>query len=284
MLLAKIIASFRLSSNAKDSSFRQYTITHDKFAEFLGRKPAVSDLKDDTISEFVRWMKERASAATANTKRQHMLTFAKKAFKRGTLLRPVDSDEIFRATEMKRVPDSWHPEEVGQILKSCEAEPMDQGFGPLHWKLAIYLLYDTGCRKNALLKAMRSDVSEGKLRLIPENQKRGNEQFFDLSAESLALIEELPESPDGRLLPWPYTVETLGRRYEAILERAGLPSGRRDKLQKLRRTSITQTAIAHGVEKAQIRAGHTNQKMTWAHYLDTSKFKAEIASGIARPM
>lgn len=283
MLLTKLLKLYedRPDNQAQPHSFRQYGFTVSRFKEFLERSPQVSDLKRETISAFVKWMSDRGSPRTANSKRQHLVTLARFACDED-LLGKIPT-RILRAKEMQRVPDSWSPEEVGQILKSCEAELMDRGFGPQHWQVLVKMVYFTTARKTALMKSLKTDVRDGKFRLAPENQKRNNEQFFDLPEDVLKMIAELPQSDDPRLLPWPYVPETLDKRFDKILIRAGLPTGRRHKIQKLRRTAVTQFAIAHGVEQAQIRAGHSDQKVTWSAYLDTSRMPSGVANGIARP-
>ena len=284
MLLKTLLESFRNrpSNRAKPHSFQQYECTVSRFGDFLDRKPEVRDITEQCLSDFTRWMEAQGSVSTANSKRQHLLTLAKFAVYKN-LLRSVPQ-YTYHPEPPKRVPDSWHPHEVAAILKACDTQPACGGFTAKHWRLLVLLIYDTTARKNAVLQTLRSDVQNGNLRLDAKHQKRNNEQWPDLSAEALALIAELPESPDGRLFPWQYTQATLGRHFREIVERAGLQCGRRDLFQKLRRTAITQTAIAHGVERAQIRAGHASQKQTWSAYLDVSKMPSACAAGIARPV
>lgn len=60
----------------------------------------------------------------------------------------------------------------------------------LFWRAFILTLWDTGCRKGALLKAAPNDFSPTRMLLWirAENQKRRNEQVFPLSRQTVEAL------------------------------------------------------------------------------------------------
>ena len=276
MLLSNLLELYRVRNlRAKPATLGQYGYTVGLFSRHLSRPAQEKDLIQDLVTSFLRdRLDEGTAAATVNTNRAHLLLLASFAFDEGRLSRPLR--RVFRATEPKRIPDSWMPEQVGRIVAACEQEPDDCGFTAAHWKALVLCYYYTCGRKGVILNALRGDVQDGCFILRAENQKRNNEQRPNLPQHVLDAVAALPETE--RMFPWPYSVETFDKRYGAILERAGLPNGRRDKIQKLRRSGLTEVALAYSIDAASTLAGHSDRKLTINNYIDGRRIQLDTSA------
>jgi integrase len=66
--------------------------------------------------------------------------------------------------------------------------------------------------------------------------------------------------PNDLVFPWPRTKSYIWKRLEIILQRAGLPSGRRDKFHKIRKTTASYFEAAGG--NSQRLLDHADAKTT----------------------
>jgi integrase len=191
---------------------------------------------------------------------------------------------------LHRLPIAWTMEEMGLILAACAATPGMVGEIParMFWTALILLLFDTGLRLRAALSIERSnlDLATGWLCIAAETQKQKTEQRFQVSVQTTDAILAIWSPPRRLLFPWTRT----GRRVRIwvclgnILKRAGLPSGRRDKFHKFRRTTASHIAAAAGIDAASRQLGHSATDVT-LRYIDPRIARAHIdgAAWLPRP-
>jgi integrase len=137
------------------------------------------------------------------------------------------------------------------------------------------VLFDSGARLGAILKAklVDLDLQERTLFVTAENQKHKADQLFHLHADTTAVLAKLVEADPVRelLFPWNASESTLFNRYSRILQRAGLPAGRRFKFHALRRTHASLVSRAAGLEAAQRALGHSSSDLTAESYVDPTQ-------------
>jgi hypothetical protein len=90
-----------------------------------------------------------------------------------------------------------------------------------------------------------------------------------VSAETIEALRAIQQKGDPRLLPWPIQLRKLYRDYKQLRKIAGLPTGRRNAFQKLRRTSATFVERETPGAATQ-HLGHRSPQLAQQHYVDRS--------------
>lgn len=205
------------------------------YSRFLQHPARLADLTDANLAAFGQSFLDRnRSPATANANLRTLKVIWNFARKRKLV---ADAYELPRLPEYARVPRGWTVTEVSAMLVSARQETGSVARVPaaLFWRAFLLTLWDTGCRKGALLKAAPNDFSPTRMLLWirAENQKRRNEQVFPLSrqtVEALAAMTVHCQPDRQRLFPWQRDgfkgsqYRSLNRHFRRILKRAGLPT------------------------------------------------------------
>lgn len=261
-----------------------------RLGEMLERPPTLDDLSDDTLEDLIVWgvTTRKVANVTANGYARHILALWRFAYRKRLVDELPRDVEFLR--EYKANPECWSQEQLARLLRSCSAEPGRITGIParLFWSALVLVIYDTGIRIGALL-SLRSadlDVETGWLRVPADVQKDKEAQTFRLHQETLALLRETDPAGRTLLFPWPWhsLSKSFYPRIDAILKRAGLPHGKRDKFHKIRRTHATFYADVAGEDAAQKQLGHSSIQVT-RNYIDISKLtgREQPADVIARP-
>jgi integrase len=260
----------------------KYSITIRHFSRFLCRSAQVSDLEEDGISEFLSLFSESHQPWTVTTARKHLLALANYAHRKGLVCEVPD---VMRVKLYGRLPEAYTIEEISRLVAAARHV---QGFfsgvpGSLFFPALFLVAYDTGGRAGVIWAMRWTDYRPDgpALLLAAEYQKNRREQLLRISNETAIALEKI-RSPEREL------IFDLGRcsqmRYyyvKKILKAAGLPCGRRDQLQRIRRTTLSLFHEMGGDATAQ--AGHSSDVTTRRHYLDTSNL-IQAADILPRPM
>lgn len=179
----------------------------------------------------------------------------------------IDPQLIRPPRNVRRLPTAWTLEQLSALIRACRAAPTRRGWGPSHWEALTLTIYDTSLRIGCLLRADMAhlDESTGTLYVPGEHHKGRDDTIQPLHADTVRLIVSL-ERHDSRMFPWPFTRRQIWKQFGEILTAAGLPSTRRDKFHRLRRTSYTYVARSHGVAVASEHAAHKTDLSSY--YLD----------------
>lgn len=203
------------------------------YSRFLSHSATLDDLTDASLAAFGQsYLDRKRSPATANANIRPLKCLWNFARKKKLVAVPY---ELPRIPEYYRVPRGWTVTEVSAMLESARQEvgTVSGGPAPAFWRAFILTLWDTGCRKGALLKAAPDDFSPTRMLLCvrAENQKRRNEQVFPLSRQTVeALAAMTVHCQSSRLFPWQRDgfagsqYRSLNRHFRRILKRAGLPT------------------------------------------------------------
>ena len=272
------------------STIKGYTRSIKRFAEFLGRESTVDDFSDDVMNEFIVWgvAGGRVKNITANGWAVELLALWRYAYRK-RLIDDLPRDIDFLKVN-KTEPEAWSQQQLARLLRSCAAEPgrIAEIRAGLFWSALVLVIYDTGVRIGAVLALRVEDIDleSGWLRVPADVQKQKADQVFRLHAETLRLLVETRPAERDELFPWPWhnLSKTFYPRFNAILRRAGLPHGKRDKFHKIRRTHATYYADVAGEEAAQRQLGHSSIQTT-RRYIDRSKLtrRDQPADVIPRP-
>lgn len=213
------------------------------------------------------------SPRTANNYRMSLRYLWSEAEDMGFDVPPVpDRKKLPRVKELRHVPRAWTREQMQRMLLACREAPTRRGWGPAHWEALASTIYDTSLRIGCLMDSDVSQLDTGLCALaIPAHLQKGRAETFQrLHPTTCRLLVDLPRpAGDTRLFPWPFHEDEIWRQFKRyVLIPAGLPHGRRDLFHKVRRTSYTLVAVAHGIAAASEHAAHRCDMSRY--YLDPS--------------
>jgi integrase len=249
------------------NTIRLYGHTIRSFGKTLGRPPTVDDLTDEAIEDHMwRVVESGRSPASANKDRSQLICLWRWAAERGWIDRFPDVPAM---QEPEQVPLGWLPAEIDALLEAADAEPNPVGDVPggIWFGALLRILLDTGERIGAVRQLSRTALQRNYL-LVPAASRKGRtrDRLFPLQTGTVAAVESLLQSHDDALMfPDPYSSTYIYRRFDRVLDRAGLPTDRRSKFHRLRRTVASAVARAGGDATAAL--DHASPKTT-KKYLD----------------
>lgn len=269
------------------NTIRLYRNTIRSFTKWLGREPIVGDLNTRTVAGYLQWLLEntKLSPHTIEKERVELTAFWNYAARRGWL---PDFPDISPINCPKRVPDAWSDEQLVALMKACESAPGDIGKVPASkfWPALVSVIYDTGERIGAILEITFDDIDQDGWMIVRGEHRKGGkaDKGFKLRPETLKRIESIRQHQrHGRIFEWPYSQTFIWKKFAGCVEAAGLPSNRRTKFHKIRRTAASDFEAAGGNATALLN--HSDRRTTEA-YLDPRVIKevhpADIVPGIGQ--
>lgn len=251
-----------------DRTVAIYGFTLKAWSDFLGgRQPTLDDLEELGVARFLTHRTRTREAATAAKDRCQIRALWEFAARRklvGTW------PQLPRIRVPERVPEAWLTEEMSGLLAAAAAEPGRVGDIPagLWWRAALMLGYETGERSKAL-RLLRWKHVRGCVVTFKAETRKGKVRDIarEISVETADLLLSIKghRGPDDFVLPWPYCETYLYNKLNAILKRAGLPTDRRSKFHRIRRTTASYYEAAGG--SAQQLLDHSSPRTTKA-YID----------------
>ena len=235
---------------------------------FLQRAPVVADLNDETINRFLSWFRELPrSPASVNKEHANITAMWRFACRKNLLTVWPD---VARDPQPKRVPIAWLPHELDQLWAAVRKQ---QGWigccaAADWWSALLSLCWDTGERITAVRSLTWKDVDlKGGWVIFQAVHRKGgrSDEAYKLHADTLAALEQIRFPKREAVFPWPYNDNYLWRRYDEVLKLAGLPTDRRSKFHRIRRSVGSYVKAAGGDPTEALR--HADSRTT-ANYID----------------
>lgn len=256
-----------------------------RFADYVGRAPNLDDLNDDALCGFLSHRLEQGRAEhTVDKERDKLVALANYAARKRHIEQFPDVPGINPANI---VPQCWGRAQLNKLLETCESEGGLIGACPasIWWTAMHFVFLHTGERTGATL-CIRWEWINGDWLVIPAQARKGRKKAMPYYLPPLVLqkVEALRPFTESTgevfALPWArkHKSGTFYRRYTNLLKRAGLPSGRRFKPQKLRVTFASY--LESGGGDATEALAHTTRKTTKDSYLDPTLSPKEPPSKI----
>jgi integrase len=245
---------------------RQYQFAVSGLGEMLGRQAVVSDLSDETLVRFVRHLESHALAAkTINERVGRLKTLWLWLWRKG-LVRCGPTVE--KVPEPIRTPRAWNRSQLESLFAAAGMMPgrVCQFRAAVWWSAFLSVAWFTGERTHALL-ALRWEWLDVDVLHVPAEVRKGGRKdgLYILPAECLARL--VPLSSAGQLIfPWHLTECSFYLHYDRLLRLAGLPTGRAQKVQKIRRSHATWLREAGGDPTRSLL--HDSPETTNRHYID----------------
>jgi integrase len=241
--------------------------------EMLGRPAVLTDLTDDSLSAILRWLTSARSQSpvTANGSMQCLSALWRWCRDRDLPIRGGPTVRPLR--EPIRTPRAWSVAELDRLCAAADASIGSIGGMPARtWWLTLFaLVMDSGCRSSELLALDWAwiDWERGWI-YVPAECRKGQrrDEAYGLRPDTLSWLAKIRQ-PQGQILGWgDRHISLYHLRWNELLTRAGLPNGRYNQAQKLRRTFATLLTVAGGDATAAL--GHASRATTLRSYLDPS--------------
>lgn len=265
-------------------SVRQMEISIGRLEAWAGRTLTLADLDEDLLRQFLASYRADHSPATTNSKRCQLLALWRCAWEEEYLESPPRAGKIRRAKAEPNIVEAWSAEEVGRILDAAAQTPgaICGILASAWWESLIYVFYDTGERRGAMMKTAAADLSLAGGWIVFRQRKTKAPRWCPLSTEAIAACRAVYDPARPLMWPWPFTREWLDKSFKAILRRAGVAFGR-DRggcFHKLKRSSGT-LVEANGGDGA--RHTGTTRTVFERHYRDPRFFGHHDLDRLPRP-
>lgn len=249
-----------------------YECTIRRLRKFLGREPVLSDLSDATCIRFMRWYLEQyeVEPQTVNQRMQHVKALwswcARERF--------VEKWPNFhKLPESKPLPRAWTIDQIKALFRACRST---SGFVTCipagEWWLNLHrFAWESGERIGGILNAHWEDFAVDRCMIeIPAKYRKGKVKgmMYFLSEELTADLVAMRPGDEPLLFPWFADDDTFYNHLTNILKRAGLPTDRRSKMHRMRRSFASHLEANGG--NATDAMKHSSRKITDDSYLDES--------------
>lgn len=263
-----------------DNTRRLYRTTFNNFERYLQRAPLVADLTDDTVTRFLDWFRRLGkgrSPCSVNKERNNLLAIWRFACRRvGPDKSPLRSEwpNVEPDIEPQDDPVAWLRHELAALFLAISklAGRVGRIDASLWWLAVHSVIWDSGERISATLKLTWSDVDlkNGWVRFRAATRKGGRKgRTHKLHIDTIVVLRALRFAgrcgPDDLVFVWPHSATHLWYHYTKILAAAGLPTDRKSKFHRMRR-SVASWAAAAGLNAMEL-LGHSGPKIT-AKYID----------------
>ncbi|GAA4442842.1 site-specific integrase [Bremerella cremea] len=287
--LSSIYENLYLPSNLKirsECTKRHYKITFRLWEQQLGRPPELTDLTDDSVLKFARWMLESKprSPATVNQKLGYIAAIWRWCAKR----RLVEYWPTFTPIpEPHIVPRAWNERQLATLHETLQqVEGKIDGIPACDWWINLHrFLWETGERIGATLK-MQWDMLDRHACTVdlPPTIRKGKWRgmVYTISAELMNDLVAMRRHHHNQVFPWPHCEQTFYNRYEKILKRAGLPTSRKHKFHCMRRSFASHVQKNGGDATYLFR--HSSARVTQDSYLDPAIVEDRPACTILKPL
>lgn len=260
----KFITHNRRIRHPKTAS--HYRLAIRQYCDAIGSPDAtIHDLSDDGLVAMEKSLLDKHAIPTVNSQlsrvkavwrwlaqRNHLTTWP-------TLQRLKEPEPSCRA---------WNVEQLRAILNACERTPGEIAGIPAceWWRMWHLVQWECGERTGGMLSLRWEWLTADGLDVPGEARKGNKPAYYRLSR---ALLDELRAFAHPRrelIFPWPLSRASFWNHYTRLLIRGRLPSTRKDKPQKMRRTHLTWWLVGGGDPTS--RAKHASAETTRRHYID----------------
>jgi integrase len=245
---------------------RLYNNSIRKYTKWLGRDALVTDLTEEQVTDYLQSLYETDLSPHTVEKEYTQLTCLWRYASRRKFIETFP--DIAAPTPPDPVPDAYSLAELQQLIEACRSTQGFIGNAPLSdfFEGLIRLILDTGERIGAVTKIRSTDIT-GEWLVVHGGNRKGRREGkrFKLGDSTIEILDRLSALGNPTLFFTGRDPCWLWAEYKRLLERAGLPTDRRGKFHKLRRTIATFYEAAGG--NATELLGHSSRKVTEA-YLD----------------
>lgn len=230
----------------------------------------------ELIGEYLHWLVavKGDSGQCAAKHRRILRAVLRVAMKRRKL--SIDLDEIPRPKVKNRHPRAWSVEQAERLVATARTLPGYVGPWPMRdWLPALmFTCMSTDWRISAVMHLKMSDTSLTERFAISLEGKQHKERCAKLTPQCVDALRAIWRPREEVFGDWPY--DRHSRQWQAlndllgrVIQLAGVPDIGR--WHAFRKTATTMVADRLGRDEAARFAGHSDRRVTDAHYVDDSK-------------
>lgn len=232
------------------------------FAIYLERAASLSDLDDERVSEWIRWLQSRYAPKSVVGFRGDLLSVWRDCAGRGLCTPP---NRVRRVKKPEPLPIAWTNQEKSRLVTRTRSlrGTFPNGVSRAEYCEALVLaINDTGLRRSDIWRLRREQVrADGSIPMRQHKTSFTHEPR--MRPETAAKFLRLPGDPP---LACPYASPSgFYKFWKTVTAGAEIRHGA---LQQMRRTGATHLAITHR-ESVQRYLGHRTAEMA-RHYIDES--------------
>lgn len=216
-------------NNLSDRTVRLYGYTLDRFRDFLGREPLVSDLEDLTLAKFLRWRAatpHRGRLASANSvikDRTQLLAVANFAAKK----RQIEFVTLAKARPVERTPRGYTAADVAAMIREARRRRGRTGGVPSAWwwPTIIYCGWCTAGRLGEMLALRWSCVDlEARTVLYKAETRKGHTRDVvrAITPQLASWLAEQRRSPGDLVWHWDREPTSIWTSLRLLCRRAGV--------------------------------------------------------------
>lgn len=268
-----LVDSYLLRRRLKKASSNALIWSVGNFADWMdsqpGRKgvpPTLDDLKEETLSRFVRDREEEGYAlGYIKRLRADLITIWNDAALEFDTVPEPNTRRIRAVKVPDRPPVAWTFEQVRQLLKACgEQKGFYSGSGipkAAYWRAFVLLAWDTGIRVSDVNAIRFDQYREGSIAIT--QVKTGRVHWAKLTPTTIAAIEAIRQPERELILPWDHTPQTRINHFAKLTKAAGLV-GTPKKLRKSAASEVERQQPG----SAQTFLGHRTDGLAYKNYVD----------------
>ena len=263
----------------QDSSLRALAGAVRHFDRWLERQAMVSDLSDDTLTEFLASRRESVGPVTVNQDRAHIIGLWRYAWRK-RLIDELPRD-VPRYKVISKIPEAWTIEELSRLLAAARDMPGNVGVPravpkAVYFPAFILVQYDTALRLGDMLALTWEAIETGKF-VIHKNQ---TEKPLHLSEDTIEALKPLRAfGLDRPFYIWTAKQPRISKYWNRLLEAAGLAQTPKSGTHKIRRTSASHLeAVAPG--SARYHLGHKTPGLAEKSYIDPRIARPQNAASL----
>lgn len=231
------------------NTIRLYVNTLGNFERFLRHKPTFDDLQDEIVGGFMAWHVDQGnSPETANKDGGQILALWRFAARKDYVKLWPDVDMM---PCPKRTPRAWLQPELEKLFDSAMREEgtIAGVKASLWWRTLLAVVFFTGERIGAVRRLKWDNVDlDGGWIFIPAETRKGrrSDKAFPVPPPLVDLLHSIRSPEREQVFPWPFDLSTLYARIKRILKRAMLPTDRKSKFHRIRKTTASYYKAAGG--------------------------------------
>lgn len=270
-----LVERYAVLRNLSDRSVVLFGHSVDRFKDFLGREPRLSDFDDLTVAKFLRWRattphKGRLPSAASVAKDKAHLSALWSFAARKRLAADMTFPDLPRLKVPKRMPRGYTAAEVAMLVKQAKRRVGHIGPvpAPAFWTQLLLCAWFSGERIGGILRVRWADIDfDGRrITFLGENRKGGVDTITrTISPELAEALRARQGKPTEYAWPWleHRRPNAIFGAMRALCLRAGVtPRG----FHAIRKASGSYVKAAGG--DATEHLGHANPRTTRDHYLD----------------
>lgn len=267
-LLTYLNGTYCIERPISAATLQQMAIAVRHFDRWHGCPVRLADINCDFVNRFLADSSGQRADKTLWNWRTTILCIWRLAWERGDMdLRP---DHIRRIKVGTRIPDAWTLSQLNAMVAAAGRAPGTYPNGieiAAFWSTFVRAGYDTALRLSDLLGIRFDQIGpDGQISLV--QRKSGLPISVWLSAPTVEAIRHTRPPIRPLVFAWPYRRRAIWEHWRKyVLQPAGLPTGRREGPQKLRRSSASHLeASAPG--NVMRHLGHRTRGLAERHYID----------------